>query len=311
MERPLARCLPPANETPGRDVILLDMREPTGPRAILLLLALLLPALLSAKKPRAAEEPAAAADALSVTDLSLQVWALQRLHDLEMTPDQMKVLRAMSAETAERDAKRDKPKAPDKYVKTLRDLREALLKGDDEDRITELHDDADEMEEGDDVDVDDEVTVTAAARARTPEVLKMLAPSQVAAYVAAYQDEIPDPVATLMDAADDSRDAEGDELQSLIDDTADELGPLIGGLEADKVRAVSGAVRAWVKHARGLSDADFKAQRGELEKSAHALVGDVDAFAVLRHWVERDVSELLSNPQLAAAIDARLKAAAP
>jgi hypothetical protein len=269
----------------------------------LILPVLLLPGMARGKPP----EPDAAARP-GVNELSLQVWALQRLHDLDLTPEQLQALRAAAPETTEHPPRqRNKIKVSDKYLTTLRSLREALIKGDDDDRIAELQDDVEAMQEDDDLDIDDDVILTDAARAKAPEFLKSLAPSQIAGYVAAYQDEAPDPVQTLMDAADDARDADADEVKSILEDVSDDLGTLLGGLEPAKAKPHEEAVRAWLKKAKAMSDADFKAKRGELERSARELTAGVDPFMVLRHWVQRDVAELLTNPQLTAAIEAKAK----
>src|SRR5258707_10925029 len=45
--------------------------------------------------------------------------------------------------------------------------------------------------------------------------------------------------------------------------------------------------------------------RPELEKKARELVGDVGPIEVLRHVVQQSLAELLSNPRLMVAIDAR------
>ena len=58
---------------------------------------------------------------------------------------------------------------------------------------------------------------------------------------------------------------------------------------------------------RALKDDEFKKERPELEKTARQIVGEVGPLDVLRHAVERSLADLLSNPRLAAAIDARLK----
>ena len=58
-----------------------------------------------------------------------------------------------------------------------------------------------------------------------------------------------------------------------------------------------------------LKEEDFKAQRKELEADATKLVGDLGTMDVLRRVVEHGVAELLSNPRLGAAVEARLKKA--
>ncbi len=65
--------------------------------------------------------------------------------------------------------------------------------------------------------------------------------------------------------------------------------------------------QAGMKLARALKDEEFKAERPELEKMAGEIVGNLSPLDVLRHVLAQDLAELLSNPRLVAAIDARLK----
>ncbi len=240
-----------------------------------------------------------------VRDLSLQVWALQTLHELGLTPQQLKMLRAVAPQIAAGDAQAD-AKVSAKYIATLKALREALLK-DDCDQIEDLQDDLDAVRDDEGIDGDDSVTVTDAARAAVPQLMSALTASQVAGYLAVYSDEAPDPLATLMDAAARARKADQTELDALAADTGKEVGILVAGIDPAKHEPVAAKVKEWLQQSRGLSKAQFEAARGDLEKSATALLRDADAFTVLRHWLERDLSELLSNPQLTAVLDARLQ----
>lgn len=249
----------------------------------------------------------------SVVDLSVEVWALQALRDFDLSPDQLKALRAMSDHAASPLGQRDDPKVADKYVTKLTALRDALAKGTDDDEIDSLRDEVDAMQDDDDAaaDVDDSVTISDPARAKAPLALKLLSSSQVASYIAAYEDEAPDPVQSLMDAADDIRGTDDEDAKDVADDAADEVGPLVAGLDVSRQKPVQEKVRAFLERARKMKEADFKAKRSELEKSAKDVVGDVDGLMILRHWMERDMAELLSNPQLPKAIDARLRVPPP
>jgi hypothetical protein len=57
-----------------------------------------------------------------------------------------------------------------------------------------------------------------------------------------------------------------------------------------------------------MKDGEYKKKKAQLERDAKEIVGDIEGFTILRHWIERDVAELLSNPLLHKAIEARLKA---
>ena len=57
----------------------------------------------------------------------------------------------------------------------------------------------------------------------------------------------------------------------------------------------------------GLDDKAFETGRDDLEKSARELATKVGPTDVVRHYLERTVAEVLSNPRLAASIEMRLK----
>lgn len=246
----------------------------------------------------------------SVVNVSLEVWALQGLYDLDLSPDQLKALKTLAEGSASPLGERDPPKVNDKYVAKLKALRDALAKGQDDD-VDSLRNEVETMEDGDDLDVDDSLAISDSARTKAAAVIKLLTASQMVSYMAAYEDEAPDPVQSLLDAADDIRDSDAEDAKSVADDAADEVGTLIAGLELAKQKPVQEKIRAFLQRAKKMSEADFKSKHADLEKSAKEIVGDTDGFVILRHWLLRDMAELLSNPRLTSAIDARLKAPPP
>ena len=247
--------------------------------------------------------------ALGVTDLSLNVWALRALHELDLTEAQLKALKTAAPAIASRPEPPANAKVPAKYLAALRSMREALVTGTDDDRIAELQDDLETMREDDEIEIDDKVTITPEARAKTPEIIRLLTATQVAGYIAAYQDEIPDPVSALLDAADEVRDTDDEEFKSIVEETADDVATMVAGLDVAKASRIAEQVRGYLKHCRPMGEGEFQKKRGELEATARQMVGEIDPFLVLRHWLERDVAELLSNPQLIPAIDVRLRQA--
>jgi len=235
---------------------------------------------------------------------------LQCIHDFDLSAEQLRKLRALWSDVGTSEAAAGdeaSSKTPQKFVALLRKLRDALIKADDQDLIDELRDDLASMREDDEINVPDHVVVKDAARGKVKKAVKLLQPSQLASYLAAYEDEIPDPVEALTDAAGEACGAETSRFEELCKENAEELGPLLDGIEPDKASKQGEKIRKWLAQWRGLSQGEFKAKAAEVQKSAEDLAGDLDSFVVLRRWVERDLAELLSNPQLGKAIEDRLK----
>ena len=57
-----------------------------------------------------------------------------------------------------------------------------------------------------------------------------------------------------------------------------------------------------------MKDDDFTSGRKELETAAKGMTGNVHPMRVLDNWLQRQVAQLLSNPQLPEAIDALINA---
>lgn len=245
--------------------------------------------------------------------LSQQVWALQTLHDLDLDPPQLESLRAAIPKLADDPTPHTRNRVPARYLAALEALRQALIhdkdNADASDQIDELRDDLESIREDEQVDLDDHVRIVDAARAAVPDMMKSLRPSQLSGYLVAYQDETPDPVQSLARAADESRGLDDVKFNALSERTARDVAILLAGLDAEKAAPVAERVRQWLSQTRALSNNDFKAGQADREKSAKTALGEFDSFDVLRHWIERDVAELLSNPQLSAVIEERTRQA--
>lgn len=248
------------------------------------------------------------ADALSLNELELEVDALYVLYQFQFTPEQMQALRKLARETAEELGARQAPKASADYRKALVTLRDALVKADDADQISKLQDKLDELAAAEEPELDTGFEVSDAARQRAPALLRSLSARQVAAYVSVYGDALPDPAELLRDALGEVRGLEGEEWKEFREQLSEEVGRLVAGLDADKASRVGDKVVQWLIEVRSLGDADFKAQRSELEaKAKKQIVGDLHPLDVVRHTLEFALAELLSNPRLEAALAARLK----
>lgn len=272
-------------------------RLPTSP----LLAAICLVAFAPASLPAA---PAAESQ-VSINQIYLEVSALSTLYDLYATPEQLKALQSIAADTASKKPLDPSPRLGRPYRSALAALRDAYVKNDD-DEIGDCQERVDNLEEKMDHPPDPAVEVTDAARRKVGDALKLFTPTQVAEYVAARSDEAPDPAATLIDALDAAPGQADKAFATLRKQTTDELPDLLADGSQQR-QAVADQIGALLDRAHGLSADDYKSHRADLAKEAHALADPADPTAVVSRWVRRDVAELLSNPQLPAALAARLK----
>jgi hypothetical protein len=264
-------------------------------------------ALLTAACPAPAAADDAKKDGLSLTDLSLEVNALLRMHYFKVTPSQMDRLQKLAKETAEKPRKRKAGQASDDLREALESLHGALVEDLDDDQIDSLEERLDDLREAEKPALDDDVEITDAARRRAPEVLRQLSARQVAAYIAANSDDLHDPLERLTEALAKAQELKARAWKELRDETAEEVGLLVAGLDEEKSEKVSSKALTLLSRARGLTAEEFRKQQPELEKEARRIVGDVQPTDVLRHAAEYALAELLSNPRLEAALKARRK----
>jgi hypothetical protein len=262
------------------------------------MLIILSAVLLAPASSRAAEPKA---DRLSLSNLSLEVAALQTLQRFQMTATQMEALRKLAPDTVQ-TAKRQAGKASDKYRQTLVDLRAALLRGD-EDRVEQLEDRLAEIDDAEEAELDDEIEITATARRRASEVLLTLSPRQVAAFLS----DPPEPMERMMLAFDAVGRLKDDDWKDFSEDLVGELSWQLGGLDPDRSRMVADKVAQFLGMLRSMKKDELKKQRPDLEKAARQFVGSVPPTVVLHNAAEHALAELLSNPRLSSAIEARLK----
>src|SRR5262249_42948003 len=97
------------------------------------------------------------------------------------------------------------------------------------------------------------------------------------------------------------------EWQENRDALSQEIGLLVGGVDRAKVDKVREAVVELLAKTRTMKESDYEAKRAELEREAERLVSKIGPTDVLRHFVEHALAEMLSNPRLSAALEARMK----
>jgi hypothetical protein len=254
----------------------------------------------------AADEPAKGSQP-SLNDLSMEVAVLQAFRQFKFTPGQLETLRKLARETVAEPSGREPGKASAEYRRTLAALRDALTEDDNDDVADELQLQLDELNEKEKPELDDGIEVTEAARLHAPEMLRSLSARQVAYYLANHVDEVPEPLERILAAMDAVRALDAKEWKRLREAVSEEVGRGAAGLDGEKASQVGDKVVQLLIQVRALTEEEFKAQRAELEKMAREIVGNLGPLDVLRHVVAQDIAELLSNPRLQAAIDARLK----
>ncbi len=242
----------------------------------------------------------------SLNDLSMEVAALQAFHQFQLSGAQLETLRKFAKETSQEVSPREKVKASADFQRTLSALRNALVDDDDE-LIDQLQEELDERRETEKPELEDSIELTEAARQRAPELLGLLRPRQIASYLASHADEIPEPVERILEALGKVRDLDPKEWKQLRETVSEEVGRGVAGLDVEKASQVGDKVIQLLIHARALKAEEFQTERPELEKTARAIVGNLSPLDVLRHALVQDLAELLSNPRLVAAVDARLK----
>lgn len=271
---------------------------------------LLVPALLlaaSCLSPAENDAPAVERKE-SVNDLLLEVDALQTFRLLGLTREQLTQLRVTAKETVQQlPAKPVEAKVSDELYQALRQLRNALVANNDEERIDDLGERLAQLRQKADEPLGEDFEMTEAAREQAPKLLKTLAPGQVAGFIASLTEEVADPAGELVAALVHVRTLNDKEWKLYRESLSDEIGRLVAGLNSEKATECGDKVVQLLITARSLSEEDFQRRQPELEKKARAIVGDVGPLDVLRHEVEYRLAELLSNPRLDAALSARLK----
>lgn len=247
-------------------------------------------------------------DKTSLNDVNLDVSALQFLFQLQMNRSQLLTLHKLAQETSDKPPARRPAKASNDFRTAMADLREALIKGDNREKIDELIEKVDDLRDQENPELDDEIEVTDEARMRAPEVFRLLSARQLAVYFGSIADEVFDPIDIIFDAMDRVRAVKKDEeWKQLREQASEEVGRLLAGVNSDKASELGDKVLQLLIIARGLSDKEFKESHADLQKQAEVIIGNVGPTEVLRNLAEIRLAELLSNPRLSTVLEARLK----
>jgi hypothetical protein len=243
-------------------------------------------------KGKAAEE---------LVSLKLEVDALEKLYHLELNERQLSAFVKLAKNTAAKVSATTEVQANAEYREVLKSLHAALL-SQEEDRIEALSDKLDELHEKEAISIDDEFEMTDVALAAAPQAFRLLSAAQIVAFLAALDDEVPDPVERILSTLEEGAELNEDEWKEMRDETAEEVSWLVGGFNTENSARAKKAVTALLDRGHHFQAEELTKQWPSLEKAAHQLVGNVSSLVVLQHYMERELAELLSNPRTVTAI---------
>jgi hypothetical protein len=259
------------------------------------------PAAAAQGKPKKPEKPSGVAPD-DVNELSIEVAALQTIRDLELTEPQREALAKMAAAIVKTPRTRQPAKASANLKKTMRELRDALVNND-EKRVEELSEKLDSLQEREKPEIDDEVHLETAARAKLPEFIRLLGARQLAQYVGHLSGDFEEPVEFLLAAIGKAAGLKDEDYLDLRMEVSEELAWQLSGVDPAKVNKYRLQVGELLDKARKTKP-DDKTQKANLDKAARELTGSVSGLTVCRNVVEHRLALLLSNPRLPAALEA-------
>ena len=120
-------------------------------------------------------------------------------------------------------------------------------------------------------------------------------------------EQMADPKETLQEALERVRGWKLAEWHTQREALGDQIGWLVGGLDSARFGKVRDAVIDLLARTRSMKESDYEAKRGELEREAEQIVGQIGPTEVLRNFTEHALEEMLSNPRLEASLKARAK----
>jgi hypothetical protein len=245
------------------------------------------------------------ADDSRASDVAMEVEVLRALSDLEATGDQVQQIgdagtEAVGKARAEDTDAIDKTADGDRFVQTvLLGLRGALISGDSE-KI-----DSWEKQMGD---VEQETAISLAPRIKPSQkslgeaekIVRGFSGQQIAGFIAQRSEEVPDPVDLMEAAMTQCRGMKDDDFKQFSADVAEQIGVLVGG-PGPRANRVAADVMPMLRFAHAMPDDTFESRRADLDDEVKKLL-KANSTMVLRHWVDWEIAEILSNPQLGAAV---------
>jgi tetratricopeptide (TPR) repeat protein len=256
-----------------------------------------------------ADDKVIAAPPADVNALSMEVAVLRTLFLLKAAPHHLEKIRTQFKDGVMKPRKREAADASPEYKKTLTDLRAALIAGD-EDRVNELSDQLEELAKDDEPDVDDAVEISEEARKLAPKLLTAFDANLVVGYLASYGKDFPVPYRMMVKAM--RLDGKGkkptaEQWKEVRANVANDVAWSVAGLDLKEQAKVRDEALKLLDRAYGLNSDDLAKQQAELKAAIHKITGKAAPLDVIKHVLEQDLAEMISNPRLLPAVEARLQ----
>jgi hypothetical protein len=237
--------------------------------------------------------------------MSQRISALQTLYQLQVTREQLEILQRVAPKTAAPVGEQKPVHVKQDLKHLMQEFHDALVAANNSDKIESLEEKYDGLVDSEKVEFDDAYDTTEAASQRAEEFARSLTTAQVVSLISANQDDIKDPRAVLAEALTAGRKKTGADWDELRDTAADDVATLVAGNKATD--ALTEKYQYWLDEAHKLDDATFSGRFSDPMQAASKIVGSVTWHDVLQNWVQSSIADLLSNPELSAAVNERLK----
>ena len=132
----------------------------------------------------------------------------------------------------------------------------------------------------------------------------------VVQYLAAYGKDFPSPRKLLYDTLrleGKTKKPTPEQWKEIRSFVIKEVSWMIGGLDREEQQKIGKQVAALLDRAYKLSDEEVKKQKKDLNSELSKIKNKVGPTDVLKHVIEQDLAEMLSNPRMLPAVEARLK----
>jgi hypothetical protein len=262
-----------------------------------------------AARAQAPGEKVIAAPPTDVNALSMEVAVLRTLYLIKAAPHHLERIKRDCKDCAMKPRKREAADVTPEYKKALIDLRTALIAADD-DKVNELSDRLEELAADDEPDVDDAVEITDESRKVAPKLLNAFDANLIVGYLASYGKDFPVPFRMMnkaMRTDGKGKKPSAEQWKEMRTAIANDVAWSVAGLdlkEQDKVR--DDALKLLDK-AYALSNEELAKQGPELRSGISKITGKAGTLDVIKHVIEQDLAEMISNPRLLPAVEARLQ----
>jgi hypothetical protein len=262
-----------------------------------------------AARAQAPAEKVIAAPPGDVNALSMEVAVLRTLYLIKAAPHHLERIKRDCKDCPMKPRKREATDVTPEYKKTLIDLRAALIAADD-DKVNELSDRLEELAADDEPDVDDAVDITDESRKQGPRLLNAFDANLIVGYLASYGKDFPVPFRMMnkaMRTDGKGRKPSAEQWKEIRTAVANDVAWSVAGLDLKEQAKVRDDALKLLDKAYALSNEELVKQGPELRSGISKITGKAGTLDVIKHVIEQDLAEMISNPRLLPAVEARLQ----